>query len=118
MSDNSAGCLAGIGVALVVGIVAVDTYASTWYNDRWRICTVVDKDRGASSDGSSHYRIYTRDCGVLADSDDWMRGKTNSADIWAQIQKGHIYNLHVTGYRLGLTSSFPNILDVRDVTPR
>lgn len=106
----------GAGV-LVAGLIAGGVYAKAFHNDHWATCTVTDKDRGASSDGSSKYRVYTRQCGVLADDDSWLRGKTNSADIWAQIAVGRTYRLHITGARFGLTSSFPNILAVREAAP-
>lgn len=118
MSDYTMGCLAVAGVGLVIAVGAIDVYASTSYSDRWRTCTVESKDRGASSDGSSHYRIYTRDCGVFGDGDSWLRGKTNSADIYGRIQPGHTYHFHVVGYRLGLTSHFPNILAAEEVSSR
>lgn len=104
--------LYGGAVLLVAGLVLclpAAFWAQAHYNDRHITCTVVDKDRGANDGG---YRIYTKQCGVLADSDSWFRGKTNSADIWAQIHVGETYRFHVVGWRFGLTSDFPNILSV------
>jgi len=80
------------------------------YNERVVSCQVEDKDRGGDN-GS--YRVYTKDCGVLANGDQWFRGKTNSADIWNQIEKGKRYNFHVVGWRFELFSDFPNILEVK-----
>jgi hypothetical protein len=83
-------------------------------NDHVATCTVQNMDRGATSDGSSNYRVYTRECGVLADEDSpiWY-GKTNSADVWGQLQPGHVYQLHVAGVRWSLASWFPNIIGVQ-----
>ena len=112
------GCFVAAGLGLVLLAGGCDVYVSNAYGDRWRTCTVESKDRGADHDGNSHYRIYTKDCGVLGDGDSWFRGKTNSADIYGRIQPGHTYHFHVVGYRLGLTSHFPNILAAEEVTSR
>lgn len=109
------GCLAALGV-LVVLLGGFNFYVSSFYNDRWRTCTVTSKDRGATSSSSSNYRIYTADCGVFKDTDVFLRGKNNSADIYGQIVPGLTYRLHVVGMRSGFGSHFPNILDVREVS--
>ncbi|MCO6011530.1 hypothetical protein NE236_41925 [Actinoallomurus purpureus] len=118
MSDRTIGCLTVGCLGLVIGGIVVEGVASSTYNEHWRTCTVLSKDRGADHDGNSHYRIYTRDCGVLGDEDSLVRGKTNSADIYSQIQPGKTYRLRVVGFRLGLTSDFPNILAVQEVSSR
>lgn len=109
------GCLTSAGVAALVGLVALYVYMGSFYNDHWRTCTVVSKDRGATSSSQSNYRIYTKECGTLGDGDSWLRGKTNSADIYGELQPGHVYRLETVGYRSGLTSHFPNILGVKAV---
>jgi hypothetical protein len=113
MSDRTTGCLVAVGITAVIGAFVINSGVSNYYNDRWRVCTVTGKDRGYASDGSSNYRIYTADCGVFADKDAWLRGKTNSADIFGQIQPGKTYRVHVVGARFGLGSHFPNILAVQ-----
>lgn len=117
-NEETLGCAGAIAVVvLLIGAVA-GSYIRAHYNEHDAVCTVTSKDRGASTDsGSSHYRIYTEQCGTLEDVDSWLRGKTNSADIYGRIQPGHTYRLHVAGWRLGLTSDFPNILAVSEVKP-
>lgn len=83
------------------------------YHNHIATCTIVDKDRsGSSNSHSSKYRIYTRQCGVLSNEDQWLLGKTNSADIQGQLTNGHTYRLRITGWRSPLFSTFPNIIAV------
>lgn len=106
--------LAGIVAFLYVilfGTVGL-SYSYSHYNERTVVVTVTDKDRGGD-EGS--YRVYTEDDGTFANVDSWWRGKVDSADVWQQIEPGHTYRFHVVGWRLGLTSDFPNILDVQEV---
>jgi hypothetical protein len=107
---------APVGSALITFllIVAGIAYwaAGSFYNERSEDCTITGKDRGASTDGSSLYRIYTADCGVLADQDAWLRAKFDSADVFNQLQPGQRARLDVVGFRFPLTSRMPNILRV------
>lgn len=80
------------------------------YNERTITCQVESKDRGGDN-GS--YRVYTKDCGTLANSDQWFRGKTESADIWNDIKEGQTHTFQVVGWRFSLLSDFPNILEVK-----
>lgn len=113
--EKAAGCLAAIVLGvLLIGVVILSNVRAH-YNEHDATCTVTGKDRGANSDsGSSHYRVYTKQCGTLEDVDSWWRGKTNSADLYGQIEPGHTYTFHVAGWRLGLTSDFPNIFRVTE----
>lgn len=115
-SNKMTGCGAILALGLIGTIAVANVYIGSFYNDRWRTCTVTSKDRGATSSSSSNYRIYTSNCGVFKDTDAFLRGKNNSADIYGQIQPGHTYRLHVVGARMGLGSHFPNILAVREVS--
>lgn len=119
MSSNSNGSaiVGGVFLAALVVCGLGGTIARANYNDHVAECTVVDKDRGASHDGTSHYRIYTKECGVLANDDQWLVGKTASADVWAQIEKGHTYRLRIVGWRFPLFSQFPNIVSVEGEVP-
>lgn len=108
--DDFDGPISLVLLALVAGISLSVAWGSSHYNDRTITCHVDDKDRGGR-DGS--YRVYTTDCGTLANKDSWLRGKTNSADVWRDIRSGETQTFHVVGWRFGLLSQFPNILDVR-----
>jgi hypothetical protein len=72
-------------------------------------CMVTDKDRVAKSKGGSDMRVYTS-CGVFAVSDSWLQGRWDSADTYAGIQVGQVYDFEAVGWRLPLFSAFPNIL--------
>lgn len=107
---------AAFSVALLSVIAATGitvAWGSSHYNERVITCHVEDKDRGGDK-GS--YRVYTTDCGTLANKDSWLRGKTNSADVWADIHPGQDQRLRVVGWRFGLLSQFPNVLAV-EATP-
>lgn len=110
-SSPGMGCLGLIFLALIVIYLAASSLGAAFYNEHTATCTVSRMDRGGG-DNSSRYRIYTNQCGVLVDDDSLLRGKTNSADVWSEISVGHTYRLRIIGYRLGLTSNFPNILAV------
>lgn len=112
----------GCGCAFIVALVAllfVGYLARATVGDRVATCTVTGKDRGSprvshgQSDDSSHYRVYTRQCGTFANEDMWLRGKFRSADIQGELQEGHTYRLHVVGWRFGPFSMLPNILSVQ-----
>src|ERR1044072_1601179 len=85
------------------------TWAQTHYNERTISCHVTEKDRGGKDGGM---RVYTS-CGTFQNTDSILRGKNTSADLWARIHPGKTQEFHVVGWRLGLTSDFPNILEVR-----
>lgn len=108
-----AGFVMGGFIAAFVFVLPATYYAQAHYNDRHVICTVDEKDR--TSGENSQMRIYTKECGVFVNQDSWLRGKTTSADLYASINVGEKYDFHVVGWRLGLTSDFPNILDAKKV---
>jgi hypothetical protein len=111
--NRTSGCATLGAVALVAVLGGTNVYLGNFYNERWRTCTVTGKDRG-QTENSSNYRVYTANCGVFKDTDLFLRGKNNSADIYGQIQPGRTYRFHVVGARMGLGSHFPNILQVRE----
>ncbi|ASU81538.1 hypothetical protein CDO52_00905 [Nocardiopsis gilva YIM 90087] len=98
---------------ILSGMVGL-SYDRAHYNERHVECTVTNKDRGGD-DGS--YRIYTEQCGVLANTDSLWHAKWDSADVWQGIEPGQTYRFHVVGWRFGFFSHFPNVLDVEDAAP-
>lgn len=102
----------GVMVGLVLGFFAMLLVfypvgkATTGEKDI--TCAVESKDRAEKS-----MRIYTTNCGVLENSDQWFKGKVNSADIWNEIKPGTTQTFHVVGWRFELLSDFPNILEVK-----
>lgn len=111
-TDDLFGLLGGMAVGGFVGFLIAMlpiSYGQTHYNERTLTCSVTGKDRGGNDDGM---RVYTS-CGTFQNTDSWLRGKTNSGDLWARIHEGSKQQFTVVGWRLGLTSDFPNILEVK-----
>ncbi|SRR6266705_1728621 len=106
------------GLVLVAGCCGGAVLLRANYHNHVATCTVEDKDRGYSGHGSSNYRIYTKECGVLGNYDQWLVGKTASADIQGQLQVGHTYRLRIVGWRLPLLSAFPNVVSVESEVGR
>lgn len=112
MVDEILGMLGGIVAGGFVGMFLAMfplSMAQVHYNERTISCHVTEKDRGGKDGGM---RVYTS-CGTFQNTDSILRGKNTSADIWARIHPGKTQEFHVVGWRLGLTSDFPNILEVR-----
>jgi uncharacterized protein (UPF0179 family) len=104
------------GLVVLVGAVLCccgSEFMQHGINEQTRTCTVKEKDRGAD-DGS--YRVYTTDCGVLANSDSLLfNGKSNSADIQGSLEPGHTYKITTVGVRWSVASWFPNIIEATEV---
>jgi hypothetical protein len=113
-SDEKVSLIATVVIGfLVIGYAGIWNWATSYSNDRTVVCNVTSKDRGGSEGGS--YRVYTDNCGQLANEDDWFNYKTDSADVWQRIPDHGPVRLHIVGIRFGLTSTFPNILDAQPV---
>ncbi|QBZ72837.1 hypothetical protein SEA_FORTHEBOIS_4 [Streptomyces phage Forthebois] len=112
LAEGPIGALIGLfGGGFVGMLLAIFplSMAQVHYNERTISCHVTEKDRGGKEDGM---RVYTS-CGTFQNTNSILRGKNTSADLWARIHPGQTQTFHVVGWRLGLTSDFPNILDVR-----
>lgn len=107
-NDNvTAGCLTLlvlIAIGLVVGVVQLGT-------TRVETATVQSKERVCSDRDDCRYLIFT-DRGVYENTDTLLFGKFNSSDIYGELKPGHTYRLKVNGWRVQVTSSYPNILAV------
>ena len=101
---------AGVIAAVIVILTGGYSYITDFANEHEAVCHVTGKDRGATS-GS--YRVYTSNCGTLANRDAWLRGKVNSSDLWQQIPDEGDVSVIVAGVRSGVFSWFPNILAVQ-----
>jgi hypothetical protein len=60
----------------------------------------------------SYYLIYT-DHGTLKLEDDIFRGNFNSSDVYGSLRVDSTYTFQISGYRIGFTSTYPNIIDVK-----
>lgn len=106
-------------VGLVIAAVAVIAYNSARWHDHVATCTITGKDRGYNQQtGSSNYRIYTAQCGTLANTDSMAFGKFNSGDVQGRLVEGHTYRLRIAGWRQPLLSAFPNIISVQGEVAR
>lgn len=57
----------------------------------------------------SKYLIYAED-GVYENTDNILRMKFNSADVYSQLQNGKTYMCDTYGWRVPLLSIYPNIV--------
>lgn len=113
---GSEGFVMSIIVTVIGGALASLVFAGVWAtayrHEHWATCHVTNKDRGGD-EGS--YRIYTSNCGVLADEDSLFRAKYNSADIWNRIPQQGDIRLQIVGSRWPFLSQFPNVIDAQPV---
>lgn len=98
-------------VVLVVAALAVGAFGNL-HRVEHAGCLVEDKDRAASSSGSS-MRVYT-DCGIFGVKDSVWLMRWNSADLYQQIEVGATYDFETSGWRFGLLSWFPNIVSAEE----
>ena len=108
--------IVGLIAALVI-LVGIGACTSSVYikESVHHGCLVTDKDRtSGGSGGGSDMRVYTDHCGNFKVADNWFKGVTDSSDTYRKLQKGHTYTLTTTGFRFGLTSSFPNIISAQE----
>lgn len=84
-------------------------------NQQTMTCTVVGKEAVRTQDGHQ-YRVYTEDCGTLTVADTLFEGRFDSADFYGTIKEGETYEMLIGGYRNGVLSMFPNILEAEQVS--
>lgn len=85
---------------------------SGYWNKETVTVQVLDKERIVKmNDGStnSYYLIYT-DKNTYKLKDDLFYGNFRSSDWYGQIKKDSTYTFNVVGYRVGLLSSYQNIV--------
>lgn len=65
------------------------------------------------------YLIYGEDetgkVNVYEITDSLLHFRFNSADVYGGIKEGHEYEFKVVGYRFGLMSWYPNILEYKEI---
>lgn len=98
-------------IAVAVAAVAVVLTGCSSVNQEWhRDCVVQSKERLISQGTSGEKRVYTS-CGSFVVNDS-IAGGYNSQDRFNQLVEGRAYDLQTGDYRIGLLSSFPNVIDV------
>lgn len=97
-------------VALAGALVLTTSGCEFPVNEQTMTCTVTDKESVLNATKTHEYRIYTDECGTLANYDAW--GKWNSADVQGELHEGETYVFTTWGWRNGPMSMFPNIVEV------
>ena len=95
-------------------------YALKYGNEQEYTVTVNKTERTTEIHGktsSSYYLIFT-DKGVFQISDQLLKWKFNSSDIYGSIKQDSIYEIETTGYRLPWLSMYPNIVKAQPVHSR
>lgn len=107
---------AGVAGAVAVGL-SVPSCAA--FNQQWHSgCLVTDKETLYASGGGgmdfNYVRRLATTCGQFEVKDAIEAGVTTSYDMWAKLQVGKAYDLRTGGFRIGVVSEFPIVLEVRD----
>ena len=77
--------------------------------------TVNGKERITETVGDrieSFYLVYT-DKGTMKLEDDLFRGNFYSSDVYGKLKQDSTYTFKTSGYRIGVLSSYPNIIEVK-----
>lgn len=108
-----------IGVAvlfvllLAIGIPACQNYLEV----ETTVATVTHRERvcDSNSEGGStcRYLVYT-DEGTFQLTDSLYVGRFNSSDTYGRIKVGEEYRIDHYGWRIGCSSSYPNIKDMQE----
>jgi hypothetical protein len=108
-SEARLGCF----ILVIAIVLAIGWSIAAWSSQRTATCTVESVDRISDGNGGSDARIYTKECGVLENTDSIPFFKFNSADIQGQIKAGQVYTFDVAYWRIPLFSMFPDVLEVK-----
>lgn len=121
-SDHNSGklkiAIAGIIVIIIMIIASISIYIYSSFNDTEYTVTVVDKERVNYSD-SSKYLIYCEDESgnniVFENTDNMLRGKFNSSEVYMDLEIGKTYTVTVIGFRIPFFSMYQNIIELSEV---
>lgn len=102
-----------IAAALVLAAVAVTSTGCSTINKREVTVTVQDKERVCDSNRNCKYLIFT-DGGTFENTDTLLNGKFDSSDVYGRIDEGKTYTFKVAGFRQGILSMYPNIIEIVD----
>ncbi|AXQ53070.1 hypothetical protein SEA_RANDO14_50 [Mycobacterium phage Rando14] len=107
--------LAAVAVA-TVAVITLPSACSLVNQQEHTGCTVTAKDTlyEANDGNATRTKRVSTTCGSF-DVEDSIAGGFNSWDLWQQLEVGKAYDLKTGGYRFGLTSTFPTLLEA---TPR
>lgn len=115
--NNSLGCGGFIAIIIIFILCMLGSCSIKESNERTVNVTVTDKGI-KNYDDKSKYLIYCKneneDIQVYEITDSLFQGKFNSSDIYASIEIGKEYTFIIRGTRIGLTSTYPNIVEVTE----
>lgn len=107
---------------VVIGLVGCGYVVAYKQSERTEVITVEDKESVTKSSGSgeslsiqNEYRVYT-DKGVFVVSDSFVYLNFRAADRYAGLKVGRTYSCKTAGWRFGLFSWFPNLIDCEEVS--
>jgi hypothetical protein len=105
-----------IFTAVIIMMVGSIVFFIGGYQNKQSIKTkVIDKERIMQKHGNnieSFYLVYT-EAGTFKLEDDLFYGNFNSSDWYGQIRKDSTYTFETVGYRIGIMSSYPNIVNFK-----
>jgi hypothetical protein len=99
-------------VVLIIGLIGFQI--SAYNNVETFTAKVEGKERITEKSGDnieSFYLVYT-DKGTFKLEDDMFRGNFYSSDVYGKLRQDSTYTFKTAGYRIGLMSSYPNIIKV------
>jgi hypothetical protein len=117
-TDKMAPLLAGLalGVVGIAATVSANIYTYKTSRDTIKI-QVKDKERvvqGSGSSTRSRYLIYTPG-ETFEDTDAFFSfGKTNSSDLYGNLDRGGTYQCTVAGWRVHLFSDYRNLITCKE----
>lgn len=100
-------------VLAVVILAMVGILALSYGNKETHTSKVLDKERIYSKE-NSYYLIYTED-GSFKLEDELFYGNFRSSDWYGKIQEGETYTFTTIGFRIGVFSSYPNIVNIEGI---
>lgn len=106
-------------VALLALIACIGSIILFNFNDQTVTVTVTDKERIVQNN-DSRYLIYTtmedtEETLVLENTDNLLRWKFDSSDLYAELEEGKTYDVTVVGIRLGIFSWYENIIRIKEI---
>jgi hypothetical protein len=107
-----------IGCAVIAGVVGLLTYFPLHsYFASNGVVTTIRGTEVKRYDKQDKFLIFT-DEGVFENTDAWYRLKFRSSDIQTEAMKltGHKAKIHKYGWRIPLSSSYPNVVGIDEVS--
>ena len=102
-------------IIIIVVLLIVGYFVAYFSTVQEVTITVTDKERIVESHGSSgvdsKYLVFTED-EVYENTDNFIFGKFRSSKLQGQFKVDSTYNVKVVGWRVGILSSYKNIIKI------